>query len=220
MRDAYHEELNSISDGLVEMARLVGSAIGRATTALLDADLQLAESVISADARVDDLQRDLEDRAIAILARQQPVATDLRVVVTSLRMSADLERSGDLAEHVAKRARLRFPESAVPGDLHRTILEMGQLAQRLMAQAAEVIITKDVDAALQLEQDDDRMDELHRMLFQHLMDDRWKHGVETAVDVTLVGRYYERFADHAVSVARRVVYLVTGELTTDASITP
>ncbi|MFD7004003.1 phosphate signaling complex protein PhoU [Streptomyces mirabilis] len=224
MRDAYREELNSISDGLVEMARLVGSAIGRATTALLDADLQLAESVISADARVDDLQRDLEDRAIAILARQQPVATDLRVVVTSLRMSADLERSGDLAEHVAKRARLRFPESAVPGDLHRTILEMGQLAQRLMAQAAEVIITKDVDAALQLEQDDDRMDELHRMLFQHLMDDRWKHGVETAVDVTLVGRYYERFADHAVSVARRVVYLVTGEhadeLTTDASITP
>ncbi|SFG98137.1 phosphate signaling complex protein PhoU [Streptomyces mirabilis] len=220
MRDAYHEELDSISDDLVEMARLVGSAIGRATTALLDADLTLAESVISADTRVDDLQRDLEDRAIAILARQQPVATDLRVVVTSLRMSADLERSGDLAEHVAKLARLRFPESAVPGDLHRTILEMGQLAQRLMAQAAEVIIAKDVDAALQLEQDDDRMDELHRMLFQHLMDDRWKHGVETAVDVTLVGRYYERFADHAVSVARRVVYLVTGELTTDASTTP
>lgn len=93
----------------------------------------------------------------------------------------------------------------------RSILEMGQLAQRLMAQAAEVVITKDVDAALQLEKDDDRMDELHRMLFQHLMDDRWQHGVETAVDVTLVGRYYERFADHAVSVARRVVYLVTGE---------
>ncbi|MEU5484883.1 phosphate signaling complex protein PhoU [Streptomyces sp. NPDC059837] len=224
MRDAYHEELDSISDGLVEMARLVGSAIGRATTALLDADLQLAESVISADTRVDDLQRDLEDRAIAILARQQPVATDLRVVVTSLRMSADLERSGDLAEHVAKLARLRFPKFAVPGDLHRTILEMGQLAQRLMAQAAEVITTKDIDAALRLEEDDDRMDELHRTLFQHLMDDRWKHGVETAVDVTLVGRYYERFADHAVSVARRVVYLVTGEhadeLTTDASITP
>jgi phosphate transport system protein len=91
-------------------------------------------------------------------------------------------------------------------------LEMGQLAQRLMAQAAEVIITQDVDAALQLERDDDRMDELHRMLFQHLMDDRWHHGVETAVDVTLVGRYYERFADHAVSMARHVVYLVSGEL--------
>jgi phosphate transport system protein len=211
MRDAYHEELDSIGDGLVEMARLVGSAIGRATTALLDADLNIAESVIAADERVDDLQRELETRAINLLARQQPVATDLRIVVTSLRMSADLERSGDLARHVAKLARLRFPVSAVPQDLHTTILEMGQLGQRLMAKAAEVIITKDVDDALQLEADDDRMDELHRQLFQHLLDDRWKHGIETAVDVTLVGRYYERFADHAVSVAKRVVYLVTGE---------
>ncbi|KAB1140067.1 phosphate signaling complex protein PhoU [Streptomyces luteolifulvus] len=211
MREAYHEELAAISDGLVEMANLVGSAIGLATTALLDADLKLAESVISADEKVDDLQRDLEDRAIAVLARQQPVATDLRVVVTSLRMSADLERCGALAQHVAKLARMRYPRRAVPRDLRRTILEMGQLAQRLMAQAAEVIITQDVDAALQLEKDDDRMDELHRMVFQHLLDDRWQHGVETAVDVTLVGRYYERFADHAVSVAQRLVYLVTGE---------
>jgi phosphate transport system protein len=207
MRDAYHEELDSISDSLVEMARLVGSAIGRATTAMLDSDLKLAENVIEADQRVDELQHELEARAIALLARQQPVATDLRIVVTSLRMSADLERSGDLAQHVAKLARLRYPDRAVPTDLHATILEMGQLAQRLMAKAAEVIITKDVDLALQLEQDD----LLHRTLFQHLMDDRWKHGIETAVDVTLLGRYYERFADHAVSVAKRVVYLVTGE---------
>jgi len=124
MRDAYHEELDSIGDGLVEMARLVGSAIGRATTALLDADLNVAESVIAADERVDDLQRGLENRAINLLARQQPVATDLRIVVTSLRMSADLERSGDLARHVAKLARLRFPNSAVPGDLHATILHL------------------------------------------------------------------------------------------------
>jgi phosphate transport system protein len=164
MRATYHEELDSISDGLVEMANLVGSAIGLATTALLDADLQLAESVISADQKVDDHQRDLENRAIAVLARQQPVATDLRIVVTSLRMSADLERSGDLARHVAKLARMRYPERTVPRDLRRTILEMGQLAQRLMAQAAEVITTQDVKAALQLEQDDDRMDELHRAI--------------------------------------------------------
>jgi phosphate transport system protein len=178
---------------------------------MLDADLNLAESVIAGDEKVDDLQRELESRAVNLLARQQPVATDLRIVVTSLRMTADLERSGDLAQHVAKLARLRFPESAVPRDLHATILEMGQLAQRLMAKAAEVIITKDVDLALQLEQDDDAMDLLHRTLFQHLMDDRWKHGIETAVDVTLLGRYYERYADHAVSVANRVVFLVTGE---------
>src|SRR5690606_36562347 len=211
MRDAYHEELDSIGDGLVEMARLVGSAIGRATTAILDADLKLAEHVIEGDQKVDELQHELEARAITLLARQQPVATDLRIVVTSLRMSADLARSGDLAQHVAKLGRLRYPARAVPRDLHATILEMGQLAQRLMAKAGEVIIPKDVDLALQLETDDDAMHLLHRTLFQHLMDDRWKHGIETAVDVTLLGRYYERFADHAVSVAKRVVYLVTGE---------
>lgn len=211
MRDAYHEELDAIGDGLVDMARLVGSAMGRATTAILDADLKLAESVIEADQKVDDAQRDLENSAIALLARQQPVATDLRIVVTSLRMTADLERCGDLAGHVAKVARLRYPDSAVPRDLHATILQMGQLAQRLMAKATEVLLTKDVELAMELEQDDDEMDTLHRALFRHLMDDRWKHGIETAVDVTLLGRYYERFADHAVSIARRVVYLVTGE---------
>ncbi|MCI3239098.1 phosphate signaling complex protein PhoU [Streptomyces spinosisporus] len=211
MRAAYHEELESIGDSLVDMANLVTSAMGRATSALLDADLQLAESVIAGGDTVDDLQRDMENRAVAVLARQQPVARDLRLVVTSLRMSADLERCGVLAQHVAKVARRRFPDQAVPRDLRRTILEMGQLAQRLMAQAAEVIVTRDVESALQLEKDDDRMDELHRMIFHHLLDEKWHHGVETAVDVTLVGRYYERFADHAVSVAKRVVYLVTGE---------
>ncbi|MEU9576211.1 MULTISPECIES: phosphate signaling complex protein PhoU [Streptomyces] len=211
MRDAYHEELDSIGDDLVEMARTVGSAMGRATTSILDADLSLAERVIEADRNVDETQHDLEARAIALLARQQPVATDLRTVVTSLRISADLERSGDLAKHVAKLARLRYPEKAVPSDLHATVLEMGQLAQRLMAKTAQVLATKDVRLALQLEQDDDDMDTLHRALFQHLMDDKWEHGIETAVDVTLLGRYYERFADHAVSAARRVVFLVTGE---------
>ncbi|MFI6446345.1 phosphate signaling complex protein PhoU [Kitasatospora sp. NPDC050543] len=215
MRDAYHEELDSIGDSLVEMARLVGSAMGRATTALLDADLALAESVIAADEKVNALHHELEDRAIDLLARQQPVATDLRIVVTSLRMSADLERCGDLARHVAKVARLRYPQSAVPNDLHSIVLEMGQLAQRLVAKAGQVIATKDVEAALELERDDDAIDALHRELFTHLIDDRWQHGIETGVDVTLVGRYYERFADHAVSVAKRVVYLVTGEHAAD-----
>ncbi|MCH5671032.1 phosphate signaling complex protein PhoU [Streptomyces gilvus] len=215
MRESYHKELESINEALVELANLVGSAMGRATGALLDTDLQLAEQVISTEERIEELQRDLEERAIAVLARQQPVATDLRMVVTSLRMSADLERCGVLARHVTAVARRRHPAHAVPQDLRPTILEMGQLAQRLMAQAADLLITQDVDAALRLEQDDDRMDELHRMIFHHLMDDRWHHGVETAVDVTLVGRYYERFADHAVSIARRVVYLVTGESADD-----
>ncbi|MET9047445.1 phosphate signaling complex protein PhoU [Streptomyces sp. NPDC003631] len=220
MRASYHKELEAISQALIEMANLVGSAMSRATSALLEAELQQAESVISSSTRVEDMQRDLEEKAIAVLACQQPVATDLRMVVTSLRMSADLERCGVLAQHVANVARRRFPGPAIPPDLRRTILEMGQLAQRLMAQAVEVLISRDVEAALQMERDDDRMDELHRTIFHHLMDERWHHGVETAVDVTLVGRYYERFADHAVSIARRVVYLATGEHADDLPIDP
>ncbi|MFE2580105.1 phosphate signaling complex protein PhoU [Streptomyces sp. NPDC059378] len=211
MRKAYQQELDSIGEALKAMADLVGSAMGRATSALLDSDLQTAESVISAEAHVKDMHRDLEDRAIAVLARQQPVATDLRTVVTSLRMSADLERCGVLAKDVATVARRRYPEHAVPQDLRRTVLEMGRLAQRLVSQAVEALVTHDVEAALRVERDDDRMDELHRLLFQHLLDEQWQHGVETAVNVALVGRYYERFADHAVSIARHVVYLATGE---------
>ncbi|MEY9968787.1 phosphate transport system protein [Streptacidiphilus sp. MAP12-16] len=213
MRAAYHEELAAITTGLEQMARFAASAMGRATTALLEADVELAENVIAADDKLDQLQRDLEERAIAVLARQQPVATDLRTVVTALRISADLERSGDLAQHVAKQARRRYPDSAVPIELHVTVLEMGQLAQRLMAKAADVIATRDIETALQMEQDDDAMDDLHRALFRWLLDGRWQHSVEAAVDVALVGRFYERFADHAVSVAKRVVYLVTGEHT-------
>jgi phosphate transport system protein len=213
MRDAFHESIDAISDELVEMTRLAGSAMVRASTALLDADLALAESVIAADDHLDQVQRDLEERAFDLLARQQPVATDLRIIVTSLRMSADLERMGDLARHVAEVARLRYPESAVPPELRVTLLEMAQIAERIVAKAGSVIASKDVAQALELERDDDDMDRLHRRLFTVLLADDWLGGVEQAIDVTLIGRYYERFADHAVSVAHRVVYLVTGEYT-------
>ena len=211
MRDAFHEDLDRLSDQLVEMTRLASSAMSRATTALLDADITLAESVIESDDQIDALREELDMRAIDLLARQQPVATDLRIVVTAMRMSSDIERMGDLARHVAKVARLRFPHSAVPADLRATILQMGQVAERIVEKAGSIIAAKDAEAALTLEKDDDAMDDLHRELFAHLADDRWSHGTEAAVDITLVGRYYERFADHAVSVARRVVYLVTGE---------
>ncbi len=212
MRDAYHEELQALTDQLVEMTRLVGSAISRASTALLDADLSLAESVIAADDAVDNLRDALDRRAFDLLARQQPVASDLRTIVTSLRMSGDLERMGDLARHLARVARRRFPESAVPPELRSTIVQMSQVAEVLVAKAGSVIARQDVAAALELERDDDEMDTLHRDLFTELLDKNSPFDVEQAVDVTSIGRYYERFADHAVSVARRVVYLVTGQL--------
>jgi phosphate transport system protein len=211
MRDTYHDELDAISASLVEMTNLVGSAMSRATTALLDADLQLAESVIANDEAVDTLYRETEARAFDLLARQQPVASDLRVLVTSLRMVADLERMGDNAVHVAKIARRRYPASAVPPALRGIVVEMGNTAQEIVAKAGSVIAGRDIEMAAQLEKDDDVMDDLHRQLFTSILDDRWDGGVEPAIDITLAGRYYERFADHAVSVARRVVYLVTGE---------
>ena len=211
MRTSFHEDLDKISVQLVEMSRLAGSAMARATTALLDADLHLAESVIAADEQIDELRRELDDLAIDLLARQQPVATDLRMVVTAMKMSSDLERMGDLARHIAKVARLRYPESAVPPTLSAHILQMGQIAERIVAKAGSVIASKDTGTALSLEQDDDAMDDLHRQLFDAILHDKTDLPRETLVDLTLLGRYYERFADHAVSVAQRVVYLVTGE---------
>ena len=211
MRDTYHDELDAISSSLVEMANLVGSAMSRATTALLDGDLQLAEQVITADEAVDARYREVEARAFDLLARQQPVASDLRVLVTSLRMVADLERMGDNAAHVAKIARRRYPSSAVPPALRSTVLQMGHAAEEIVAKAGSVVAGRDLKLAAELEKDDDVMDDLHRQLFTAILDDSWDQGVEAAIDITLVGRHYERFADHAVSVARRVVYLVTGE---------
>jgi phosphate transport system protein len=214
VRDTYHEELGDINDCLVEMANSVGSAMSTATTALLDADVALADLVIAGDQQIDAERESLEQRCFTLLARQQPVAGDLRTITTTMRIVSDLERMGDLAEHIAKVARMRFPDHAVPQEVRPAFLEAGHLAQMLISKAATVIKTRDISAARELETDDDAMDRLHRGLFRQLLSDGWPHGIETAIDITLLGRYYERFADHAVSVAARVVYLVTGELAT------
>jgi phosphate transport system protein len=211
VRDQYHEDLDSITASLVDITRLAGSAINSATQALLNGDLQAAESVISGDAAIDELYARIETDAFDLLARQQPVASDLRVVITSLRMVADIERMGDLALHIAKVARRRYPASAIPPELHATVLEMGQVAQRICAKCSSVIAGRNLTMAAELERDDDVMDDLHRQLFSTLLDETWNGGIETAIDVTLCGRYYERFCDHAVSVAQRVIFLVTGE---------
>ncbi|CCI51622.1 MAG: phosphate signaling complex protein PhoU [Tetrasphaera jenkinsii] len=214
MRTAFIDDLNRVTDGLVDMTRLAGSAIGRASIALLDGDIRLAEAVITSDRDIDQAREALDLLAIDLLARQAPVATDLRVVVTAMRMSADLERMGDLARHVAKVARLRYPDSAVPADLRGTVVQMGQVAERIVAKAGSVIASRDLEEARALEREDDAMDELHRELFSHVLADNFGHSTQTAVDLTLIGRYYERFADHAVSVARRVTFLVTGDYDT------
>ena len=211
MRDIYHDELDGIGNSLVAMTQLVRAAMERATNALLDGDLSGAERVISDDPRIDALRQDLEERSFQMIARQQPVATDLRVLVTTLHVAADLERMGDLARHIAKVARMRFPEVAVPEELRDVISQMGAVALSLVDKVREVIEGRDVELAEAVEVEDDSMDALHRKLFTLLLAPRWTHSVEAAVDMTLIGRYYERYADHAVSVAQRIVFIVTGK---------
>ena len=211
LRSAFQDELDGVTQSLSELSGLVSGAITQATHALLTADLSEAEAVIAADDRVDEIQHELDARIIDIIARQQPVASDLRALVTALRMSADLERMGDMAHHIAKITRLRHPGAAVPSELLLTIEEMGKVARLISDKVGGVINSKDIDKALEVEKDDDEMDLLHRKLFTALLEPTWPHGIETAIDMTLIGRYYERFGDHAVSIARRVYFMVTGE---------
>jgi phosphate transport system protein len=211
MRDVFHDELDEIGAGVIEMIRLVAVAMEQATGALLDADLIRAERVIEADEKVDALREDLEDRAFQMIARQQPVATDLRVLITTLHLVADLERMGDLALHVAKIARLRYPEAAVPEEARDVIAQMGEVAQLLVHKVADVVEGRDIELAAEIEAEDDSMDALRRKLFTLVLSPRWAHGTESAIDLTLLGRYYERYADHAVAVARRMIFIVTGE---------
>jgi phosphate transport system protein len=212
MREAFHEQLRDLNDRLVTMAGLVETAVRESTAALLEADARRAERVIAADTEIDQLQALVEEQAFEQLALQQPVASDLRALVAALRMVADLERMGDLAEHVAKIARMRYPEKAIPEELKGTIARMGVVAERMVAKVATTVDSSDVEGAVDLVADDDEMDQLRRSLFFSLLDPSWSHGVAAAVDIALLGRYYERIADHAVSMARRVIYLVTGDV--------
>jgi len=211
MREQFQEELDAVSATLVQMAGMVKTAMENATTALLTADLTLAEKVIADDLIIDEMQHELDARTINLIARQSPVATDLRTLVTSLRMSADLERMGDLAHHIAKSARMRYPATAVPPELSLTIEEMGRVCGKIIEKTSLVLKNKDTEQALEIEKDDDEIDTLHRKIITTLLDPNWKHGIETAIDMTLLGRYYERCADHAVSIARRVYFLVKGK---------
>jgi phosphate transport system protein len=211
IRSVFQEELDGVSQSLVDLSKMVSDSINKATHALIDAELKTAEEVISSDEKIDTFQHELDSRIIDIIARQQPVASDLRALVTALRMSADLERMGDLSHHIAKVTRLRHPEPAIPAELRDLVHHMGTVAENISRKIAVVIETRDTEMALQVEKDDDEMDKLHRQLIGSITNNAWTHGVESAIDITLLGRYYERYADHAVSVSRRVYYLVTGK---------
>ena len=212
MREAYHVELGQLAEELAVMCSMAADAMELATRALLETDLGLAEQVIGDDAKIDDARSACEEHAYALLALQAPVATDLRSVLAAIHAAESLERMGDLALHVAKAARRRHPNPVLPEQVRPDFARMGQVAVELARDAEQVILSKDIKRARSLEEADDEMDDLHRHLFSVIMDKDWPHGVAAAVDVTLLGRFYERFADHAVSVAKRVVFVVTGRM--------
>lgn len=211
MRDAFHDQLESVFVDLAEICGQVETAVRLATEALLTGDAEIAERVISADVEIDRARERVEESAFTLLSLQQPVAGDLRVVVAALRMVTELERMGDLSVHVAKIARLRTPFIAVPDEVRPTVSRMAEVAEEMVGKVSLIITARDVQAAIALGRADEEMDRLRRTSFAELLADDWSHGVEAAVDVALLGRYYERIADHAVSVANRVVFVVTGE---------
>ncbi|MCA5893058.1 phosphate signaling complex protein PhoU [Isoptericola sp. NEAU-Y5] len=211
MREIFEAELQQVGDDLIEMSRLVEAAITKAGTALLESDHQLAQTVIEADHAIDRLESELDERCVHLLAQQAPVATDLRVVISALRISATLERMGDLARHVAQVARGRYPNQAVPGPARETFVKMNDAAVHVAQQVTALLATRDVALAAEVEQDDDLLDALHQDTFAAMLTPGWPGTPQQTIDVTLLGRYYERFGDHGVSVARRITFLVTGD---------
>lgn len=216
MRDKFQGELLAISEMLVEVADEARTAMRRATGALLHSDAETARSVVDDDEQIDAHYHEIEERVYDVIALQAPVASDLRLVVTSLHIAGDLERMGDLAVHVAKTGLRRHPEAAVPAELTGVVREIATVADHIAGKVSRVLSTPNVARATELERDDDRMDDLHRQLLGTVLDPGWPHGVETAVDMALLGRFYERFADHAVNASKHVVYLITGEPATEA----
>jgi phosphate transport system protein len=211
VREVFQQELAEVRERLVEISSLVVASIENATKAFNKSNVALAETVIADDHKIDELTVNLDELAINILARQQPVARDLRIVVSALRISASLERMGDMSEHIAQLARYRFPEKVVPKSLRGTFAEMGKLDVEVARKLTELLRTEDVRIAEEIRNDDDKIDELHLSVFDQVLGETWKGGAEDTVDATLASRYHERFADHAVSIAKKVQYLATGD---------
>jgi phosphate transport system protein len=211
MREVFQQELAEVQDRLAEIARLVAISIEKATQAFNKSDVTLAEQVIADDDKIDALTVELDELAITILARQQPVARDLRIVVSALRISASLERMGDMSTHISQLARYRFPDKVIPKSLRPTFAEMGALDVKIARMLAELLTTEDMQLAEAIRNEDDKVDALHLSVFDAVLGETWKGQAADTVDATLASRYHERFADHAVSIAKKVQYLGTGD---------
>ena len=211
MREVFQQELREVQDRLVEISDLVADSIQNATQAFNESNVALAETVIAQDDKIDALAAELDELAIQILARQQPVARDLRIVVSALRISASLERMGDMSTHISQLARYRFPDKVVPKSLRPTFIEMGRIDVEMARKLSELLRTEDLVIAEDIRNEDDKIDALHLSVFDKVLGETWKGAAVDTVDATLASRYHERFADHAVSIAKKVQYLATGD---------
>jgi phosphate transport system protein len=215
MREVFQQELREVQERLVEIADLVAESIDKATRSFNESDVSLAEEVIADDDRIDQAAIELDELAITILARQQPVARDLRIVVSALRISASLERMGDMSTHISQLARYRFPDKVVPKTLRPTFAEMGRLDVEIARKLVQLLRTEDVAIAEDIRNEDDKIDALHLSVFDKVLGEKWKGEAVDTVDATLASRYHERFADHAVSISKKVQYLATGDWVPD-----
>lgn len=212
MRSTYHQQLDDLATRLGEMCGLAGVAMKRATQALLEADLDAAERVIRGQERLVSMRAEAEKEAFALLALQQPVARELRAIFSSIQIIADTERMGALAVHVAEIARREYPEHVLPEEVRGCFTEMGKVAIALGDSAKRVLLSRDPQQAAQLREQDEAMDDLYKHLFTVLMDREWQHSISVGVEAALLGRFYERFGDHAVEIGRRVIFIDSGAL--------
>jgi phosphate transport system protein len=211
VRVAFHRSLAELWNQLVELAERDSVAVQRASLAMLDSNRQLAELVISEQSDIQELGDEVEERAAELLARESPVASDLRLVLTAIPMAASMVRMGGLAAHVARTTRLRTPGSVVADQLRGVFAGMGETALSMVSELTTALRERDVAAAAAVRTTDETMDRLHREMFAVTLAPEWSDGIEAAVDAALLGRYFERFADQAVSNADRLHFIVTGE---------
>jgi phosphate transport system protein len=211
MRTLFTAEMSELADDLADMARHVSTAIDRAGEALLTRNVELAQQVIADDAKLDDLESMVDERCVLLIAQQQPVGLDLRTIVVSLRISAALERMGDLAQHIAEDARRAYPDSAIPASHADLVDGMVDAAKKAADEVAQLIEARDLNVAARIVSDDDTLDHLHAESYKRLLADGFEGTPQEILTISLLARYFERFGDHAVGISRRIVYLVTGD---------
>jgi phosphate transport system protein len=213
LRKTFHQELDELTEDMLRLAGLVTEALAAGTEALLAGDLQAAERIIAGDDEIDELALDMEERCFRLLALQNPLASDLRQVIAAIRMTSEIERSGDLVSNTMKAARRLYGTPLDPR-IRGLIEKMSEHVGRLFRLALDSYADRNEGLAAALDDMDDDVDELHAEYIRTIFEvyEGGDAPLQVAVQLALVGRYYERIGDHAVNIGERVRYMVTGWL--------